>query len=308
MEMNLTKNRLLTGIVAGIIVLLLLWMIFSTSPVSVETTGVESGEMLVTVDGEGKTRLKDKVTVTAPVSGKMSRIKLREGDPISKEYVITQIDPNPPAPRPPSETENLINPYALKVYAPISGRILRILEKDERILPAGTPIIEIGNPGTAEIVVDVLSTDAAQIRSGASVLIESEASAEPVKARVRTVEPQAFTKVSALGVEEQRVNVVIDFDEPDDVERQLGDGYRVEVRIIVWSKDDVLKVPTSSLFRHEEKWAVYKVANDAASLQLVEIGRSSGLEAEVLNGLAVGDRIVVYPSDEIANGVKVVPR
>src|SRR5688572_5817103 len=246
MEMNLTKNRLLTGIVAGIIVLLLLWMIFSTSPVSVETTGVESGEMLVTVDGEGKTRLKDKVTVTAPVSGKMSRIKLREGDPISKEYVITQIDPNPPAPRPPSETENLINPYALKVYAPISGRILRILEKDERILPAGTPIIEIGNPGTAEIVVDVLSTDAAQIRSGASVLIESEASAEPVKARVRTVEPQAFTKVSALGVEEQRVNIIADFLTKD---ISFGDNFRVDVRIIVWKGENILKIPSSALFR-----------------------------------------------------------
>src|SRR5687768_4814223 len=132
METKLTKNRLLAGIGIGLFLLLSLWIIFRPASVSVETAGAERGEMLVTVDGEGKTRLKDKVTVTAPVSGKMSRIRLREGDLISKEYVITEIDPNPPTPRPPSETENLINPYALKVYAPISGRILRILEKDER--------------------------------------------------------------------------------------------------------------------------------------------------------------------------------
>jgi HlyD family secretion protein len=139
-------------------------------------------------------------------------------------------------------------------------------------------------------------------------LIEQWGGDRALRGRVRLIEPSGFTKVSALGVEEQRVNVLIDFDEPDDVAQQLGDGYRVEVRIIVWSKDDVLKVPTSSLFRHEEKWAVYKVVNDSAALQIVEIGRSSGLEAEVLNGLATGDRIVVYPSDDIANGVKVVPR
>src|SRR5688500_5363198 len=186
----------------------------------------------------------------------MSRIRLREGDLISKEYVITEIDPNPPTPRPPSETENLINPYALKVYAPISGRILRILEKDERILPAGTPIIEIGNPGTAEIVVDVLSIEAAQIRSGASVLIAGKTSAEPVKARVRTVEPQAFTKVSALGVEEQRVNVIADFLTKNTIS---GDNFRVDVRIIVWQNENILKIPSSALFRDGEKWNVFVV-------------------------------------------------
>jgi multidrug efflux pump subunit AcrA (membrane-fusion protein) len=302
MEMNLTKNRFLTGIVAGIVVLLLLWMIFSTSPVSVETAGVESGEMLVTVDGEGKTRLKDKVTVTAPVSGKMSRIKLREGDPISKEYVITQIDPNPPAPRPPSETENLINPYALKVYAPISGRVLRILQKDERILPAGTPIIEIGNSGTAEIVVDVLSTDAAQIRPGASVFIESETNAEPIKARVRTVEPQAFTKVSALGVEEQRVNIIADFLTKN---TSLGDNFRVDVRIIVWQSENVLKIPSSALFRNGEKWNVFVAEAGKAQKREVSVGHQTSSESEILEGLSEGETVVLHPPNQLTNGTSV---
>lgn len=302
MEMNLTKNRLLVGIGIGIFALLLLWTMFRPSAVSVETAVAVRGQMLVTVDGEGKTRLKDKVAVTTPVSGKMSRIKIREGELIPKDYVITEIDPNPPSPRPPSETENPLNPYALKVYAPISGRVLRILEKNERILPAGTPIIEMGNPATAEIVVDVLSTEAAAIRPGAFVLIESK-TAEPVKARVRTVEPQAFTKVSALGVEEQRVNVVADFLTKD---TNFGDNFRVDVRIIVWQSENVLKIPSSALFRGSgEKWNVFVVESGEAQKREVIVGHQTPSESEILEGLRENEIVILHPANQITEGTNV---
>jgi HlyD family secretion protein len=140
------------------------------------------------------------------------------------------------------------------------------------------------------------------------VLIDQWGGDRPLRGRVRRVEPSGFTKISALGVEEQRVNVLIDFDEPREVRERLGDGFRVEARIIIWSKDNVLKVPTSSLFRQSAQWAVYKVAGNRAQLQIVDVGQRSGLEAEVLSGVAEGDQIVVYPSDAIRPGVKLAPR
>ncbi len=302
MEMNLTKNRLLAGTGIGIFVLLLLWMMFRTAPVTVETAAALRGQMHVTVDGEGKTRLRDKVTITAPVSGKMARIKIREGDFIPKEYVITEIDPNPPAPRPPSETENQLNPYALKVYSPISGRVLRILEKDERILPAGTPLIEIGNPNTAEIVLDVLSTEAAQIHPGAFVLIDNNGSAEPVKGRVRTVEPQAFTKVSALGVEEQRVNVIAEFLTKD---VNFGDNFRVDTSIIVWQGENVLKIPSSALFRVGEKWNVFVVRSGSANTREVIPRHQTSAETEILEGLSEGETVILHPPNQLTEGTSI---
>lgn len=301
--MTWTKNRLYVGIAAAVVVLLILWLIFRPAPVAVETAEAKRGQMLVTVDGEGKTRFRDKFTVAAPVSGKMSRIKVREGDVIPKEFVITDIDPNPPTTRPPSETEDRPNPYAQKVYAPAGGRVLRVFEKSERILQAGTPLIEIGNPNTIEIVVDVLSTEAAQIRAGANVLVTNEsAAAEPLKARVRVVEPQAFTKVSALGVEEQRVNIVADFLTKD---ANLGDNYRVDVRIIVWQADDVLKIPSSALFREREKWNVFVVEGSSARRRDVKIGHQNSSESEVSEGLSAGETVILHPPNQLADGVSV---
>jgi HlyD family secretion protein len=140
------------------------------------------------------------------------------------------------------------------------------------------------------------------------VLIEEWGAGHPLRGRVRRVEPSGFTKISALGVEEQRVNVLIDFDEPREMWQQLGDGYRVDARIIVWSSDNVLKVPTSSLFREGADWAVYKVVNSKAELQIVQVGQRNALEAEVLRGLTEGEQIVVYPSDAIRPGVKLTSR
>lgn len=300
--MTFTKNRLYIGIAVSVAVLLLVWMIFRTSPVAVETAKSSRGQMLVTVDGEGKTRFRDKFTVNAPVSGKISRVRLNEGDLIPKDYVITDVDPNPPQTRPPSETENLLNPYAQKIYSPISGRVLRIFEKSERIVPAGTPLVEIGNPNTVEIVVDVLSTEAAQIRAGANVLVTNDASAEPVKARVRTVEPQAFTKISALGVEEQRVNIVADFLTKD---THFGDNFRVDVRIIVWQSENVLKIPSSALFRSGEKWNVFVVEGRKARRREVKIGHQNSSESEILEGLTENEIVILHPPNQLEDGASV---
>jgi HlyD family secretion protein len=140
------------------------------------------------------------------------------------------------------------------------------------------------------------------------VLIEQWGGDHPLTGHVRRIEPSGFTKISALGVEEQRVNTIVDFDDAPEARPAIGDGYRVEVRIIVASRENVLKVPTSSLLRHGEDWAVYVVQNGRAVRRVVQVGQRSGLEAEVTGGLTGDERIILYPSDAIAEGVKVEPR
>ncbi len=193
----------------------------------------------------------------------------------------------------------------IPLRSPVDGVVLRVVQQSETVVPTGQPLIEVGDLRNLEIVADLLSSEAVKVQAGQPVIVEQWGGDRPLKGRVRLVEPSGFTKVSALGVEEQRVNVIVDIDERP---KDLGDGYRVEIRVIVWSKDNVLKVPTSSLFRVANDWAVYKVSNETAVRQIVTIGQRSGLEAEVLDGLAEGDRIVVYPSDAIQEGVKLVPR
>jgi HlyD family secretion protein len=146
------------------------------------------------------------------------------------------------------------------------------------------------------------------VRAGQSVLIEQWGGDTPLKGRVRRVEPSGFTKISALGVEEQRVNTIVDFDDPPERRPAIGDGYRVEVRIVVSSREKVLKVPVSSLVRHGTDWALYAVENDRAVRRIVQIGDRNGLEAEITGGLSGNERIIVYPSDAITDGVKVVAR
>lgn len=197
---------------------------------------------------------------------------------------------------------------AIPLYSPVNGVVLRRLHESEAVVPIGQPLIEVGDLNDLEIVSDLLSSAAVKVQAGQPVAIEQWGGDKALRGRVRRVEPSGFTKISALGVEEQRVNVVVDFDEPRSVWQRLGDGYRVEVRIIVWSAADVLKVPTSSLFRHEAAWAVYVVENGVAVRRLVEVGQRSGLEAEVVGGLTAGERIIVYPSDAIRDGVKVAAR
>jgi HlyD family secretion protein len=190
----------------------------------------------------------------------------------------------------------------LEIYSPISGRLLRVIQESATVVSPGMPLLELGDPNQMEIEVDVLSADAATIRSGARVWLEHWGGEKPLEARVRLVEPSGFTKISALGVEEQRVNVIADFVGPTEQRAALGDAFRVEARIVVWESELVLKVPAGCLFRHGSSWAVYLVSSNVAKLRQVKIGHHNGLEAEVLDGLLEGDRIVLHPSDKLRDG------
>jgi HlyD family secretion protein len=190
----------------------------------------------------------------------------------------------------------------MELSSPVDGQVLRVLEKSERTLPAGTPVMTVGDPARFEIVADVLSTDAVKIEAGDPARLEEWGGDRPLRARVRLVEPYAFTKVSALGIEEQRVNVVMD---PVDPLGPLGDGYRVEARIVIWSADDVLKVPASALFRSGDGWAVFRVEKGRAITHEVEVGQRNALEAQIVNGLQAGEVVIRYPSNELRNGIRV---
>jgi HlyD family secretion protein len=196
----------------------------------------------------------------------------------------------------------------VNVYSPVDGRILRILSESESVVPAGAELAEIGDPGNLEIVVDLLSSDAVKVAPGQEVIIDDWGGDHPIAGVVRRIEPYGFTKVSALGIEEQRVNVIVDIRTPREQWQSLGHGYRVETRIILWQSDDVVKVPVTALFRQGESWAVFKVENGTARSQVVEAGRRNGIEAEILGGLALGDRIVLHPSGRVGDGTDVVQR
>lgn len=190
------------------------------------------------------------------------------------------------------------------VRAPVAGRVLRIFEESERIVAAGMPLVEIGDPASIEIVVDILSTDAVRVSPGARVSIEEWGGEGDLEARVHLVEPSAFTKVSALGVEEQRVNVIAHLASP---EPRLGDRYRVEARIVLWEGEDVIQVPASALFRHGTAWAVFVVDGGRARLREIEVGHLATFDAEIVRGLTVGESVILHPSDRVSDGTRVVP-
>jgi HlyD family secretion protein len=194
------------------------------------------------------------------------------------------------------------------VRAPVDGRILRVLHESAGIVAAGDPLVEIGDPENIEIIVDLLSTDAVRVKPGAAVLIEAWGGAETLPGRVRRVEPTGFTKVSALGIEEQRVNVLIDFTGDRKSWQRLGHGYRVQLRIVVWEKKKALRLPVGSLFRDGEHWAVFVAADGVAARRRVRIGQRNAVHAEVLEGVSEGDLVVRHPSDRIADDVGVVAR
>ena len=196
----------------------------------------------------------------------------------------------------------------LEVRSPIDGVVLKRHHESEAVVPAGEPLLDLGDPARLEIVSDLLSTDAVKVRPGAPVRIEHWGGEAPLLGKVRRVEPSGFMKISALGVEEQRVNVIVDFAEPLAAWKALGDGYRVELRIQVWEGADVLKLPTSSLFRQGEDWVVFAVRGGRARLSKVELGQRNGLEAQVLSGLSEGESVVVHPSDTLKDGARVGER
>lgn len=195
----------------------------------------------------------------------------------------------------------------LEVPAPVSGRVLKVLHENEGVVQAGTPLLEVGDPGALEIVVDVLTRDAVTIKAGAHAAVDRWGGGV-LDARVRLVEPSAFTRLSALGVQEQRVNVVIELVSPRDQWLQLGDGYRIEAMITVWQEDDVVQVPASAVFRREGKWTVFIVDGMVAKLTPVTIGQRNGREVQIVDGLEPGVRVILHPSDQVRHDVEVVSR
>lgn len=195
-----------------------------------------------------------------------------------------------------------------EILAPIDGNVLRVFQESATVVAAGTPLLEVGNRSDLEVVVDVLSTDAVKIRPGDEVHLEHWGGDHPLQARVRTIEPAAFTKISALGVEEQRVNVIADFAEGVPEVEKLGDGFRVEARIVVWKDDAALKIPSSALFRGDDEWFVFISEHGLARRRSVAVGHRNELETEILSGLTPGQRVILYPNDQVLDGVKLAPR
>ncbi len=196
----------------------------------------------------------------------------------------------------------------IPITAPVDGRVLQVLRESAGVVAAGAPLIEIGDPDALEVVVELLSADAVRVRPGQAVFIEDWGGPVPLAGTVQRVEPFGFEKVSSLGIEEQRVNVVIDFTgEPDDATR-LGHGYRIVARIVLDRADDAIVVPATALFRNEGVWSVFAVREGRAEITPVTVGRRSNVAAEVTDGLAEGDRIIAFPSARITEGTRVTGR
>ncbi|HEY0965845.1 MAG TPA: HlyD family efflux transporter periplasmic adaptor subunit [Opitutaceae bacterium] len=194
---------------------------------------------------------------------------------------------------------------SVNVTSPVGGRILRVMQESARNVPAGFPLLEVGDPADLEVRIEVLSRDGVGIAPGARVFLEQWGGEKPLEARVRLVEPAAFTKISALGVEEQRVYVIADFVDPFEARPTLGDGYRVEARIVQWSSENVLRVPAGALFQRDGAWQTFVVDGGRARLRTVKPGRSNGIETEIVEGLPEGTTVVVYPGDRVVDGSRV---
>jgi HlyD family secretion protein len=372
--------------------------------VPVDLAAVTRGPLSVTLDHEGRTRVRERFVVSAPVAGRVLRIELRPGDRVAaKETVIATflpavsplLDARTQAEaqsrvsaaeavlqqaraqreqarvqsdhaaqerdrarglaqfglitteaRQAAETEAsarrraldaadaavnaaahdldtsraaLIEPGAggtgetgsrptLTLRSPIDGVVLARLRESEAVVPQGEPLVEVGNTSALEVIADFLSTDAVNIQPGMPALIDQWGGTRPLSAVVRRVEPAGFVKVSALGVEEQRVWVVIDFKDAALAGQTLGDGYRIEARVVVWERPDVVQAPTSSLFRRGDGWAVYVADGGTARRRTVTVGHRTGTAAEVLSGLSAGDYVVAYPPDSIGDGTRIASR
>lgn len=199
------------------------------------------------------------------------------------------------------------NAEPLLLTSPVSGKILRVMQESARVVPAGFPLMEIGEPADLELRIEVLSRDAVAVRPGARVMLEQWGGPQPLEARVRLVEPSAFTKISALGVEEQRVFVIADFVGPVDARPTLGDSYRVEARIVIWENPNALRAPAGALFQAAGTWQVFVTEGGRARLRGVKLGRSNGVQAEIIEGVAENERVIVYPGDKVIDGTRVRP-
>lgn len=398
-NMNM-KKKLLIGLPALLLVGLVVWA-FMPSAQQVETATVRAGRFERSIDEDGKTRLRDRYVVSMPLTGRVQRLTLRQGDSVAKDAVIATVLPAAPAlldertrleqqerigaaeaalQRARSNVERagaalaqavadtrrtetlaqqgFVSPTQIEsarlnqrlrekeletargdaeaarhqlaqsritlqpvrpagaaagspwpVRSPLDARVLRVMQQSEGVIAAGTPLVELGDPTQLEVVVDVLTEDAAQIRPGAVVRLHGWGGPE-LAGVVRLVEPAAFTKVSALGVEEQRVNAVIDITSPRAQWSALGDGFRVEVGITVQTIERALLVPVSAIFPQGEGSALFVVSGGRARLQAVKLMGRNGVDAALAegSGLAAGAKVVIYPPPSLKDGVRVEPR
>lgn len=388
--MNQKSKITLTAL--SLVVIVALFFLLQPPPTLVEASVVARQPFLLTIQDQGRTRAYNPFLVAAPITGRLLRVDLDEGDKVSKNQVIARVALQPQDQRTlaveqanlvaaearlRAEQANLeeaqgtlsrarrelerrnelaknrltsveeVEDYQQTVYsaearvqslvaaveasraevdsvrsrllgsassqelgessieeilAPTDGTILRVLEENQRVVAAGTPLFEISNEDSIEVVVDMLTQGAVSVSPGDSAHITGWGGDYTINGRVRYIEPEAFTKVSALGVEEQRVNVIVDLlDAPDN----LGSEYRVEVAVVVWESDDELVIPSSALFQRNGAWNVFVVEQQEVKLQAIEIGHRNRDSAQVVSGLDVGDTVIQYPSDLIEEGIKV---
>lgn len=393
-----TKRRVVLALVA-LVLAGLVGVSLAPQPTEVDVVRARRGEIRVTVDEDGTTRVKDRYVVAAPLAGSLARIELRAGDAIREGDVIARILPSASplldartraelgarldaasagirqadaavarartaaafAQRELERTRALASQGSVPsqtleraeaeaqarreelasaefgvriarhersmaeaatgdrtpagaeeapfdVRSPIAGRVLRVLHASDGPVAPGTPLLEIADPAALEVVVDVLTSDAVRIAPGARVSIDRWGGARPLDARVRIVEPSAFTRVSALGVEEQRVNVIVDLVTPHADWRDLGDGYRVEASIVVDEARDAVLVPELATFRTGSSAAVFEARAGVAHLRRIRTGRRNGIDVEVLSGIAPGARVVLHPGEHVTDGARVSVR
>lgn len=238
-------------------------------------------------------------TKSASVKTALASIKAREFELAqAKARLVTPID---------IQSENK-ECKCLSVFSPITGKILRVLHESEGVIEPGDVLVEIGDIGDLEVVVDFLSIDAVRIKSGQDVVIEEWGGESFLRGVVKKVEPFGYTKVSSLGIEEQRVDVIIDLIDPKEQWASLGHGYQVESKVILWQDENVLKLPITSLFRENADWAVFIVKDSRALLKKVQIGKKNAFEAQVLSGLEQSEQVILHPSNQIKNGVLIEER
>lgn len=396
---HMTRARLVLILLILAIAAALVWG-FMPRPVAVELAMASRGRLTVSIEEEGKTRVRELYVIHAPMTGYLRRIELKVGDSVRRGQVLAILEPTrADALDPRTRAQALAQVRAaearlaaareearaaaveaelarqelkraealwqadflsraavdqartrmsyaeaareakeqavkvashqlesaraalahaaalhagrpvelLEVRAPVDGKVLKLIRESEGTVAVGQPLLEIGNTEALEVVVDVLSTQAVRIRPGGRVSLERWGG-PPLHGRVRVVEPTGFTKISALGVEEQRVRVIVDITSPREVWQGLGDGFRVDARFVLWEGEDVLQVPTSTLIRHETGWAVFVVEAGRARLRPVVLGERAGLAVQVLSGLKAGERVVNHPDARIREGVRVRPR
>ena len=386
-------RRLITFAVVAIVIGLAAWALWP-KPIAVETAEIGKQTVTVTVSEEGKSRIREVFTVSAPIAGQMERIDLHAGDTVSAENVVATLRPTRPAlldPRTRSVAEataaaarsavglaqaqltqalsqedfmrteltraaallrrgNTYGPAyekakldvdtaaaavesaraslamqrqewesaeaalgegkngeagcCVEIRAPVSGLVLQVLSESEQVVQPGTPIMEIGDPSGMEIVTELLSQDAVRIAPGATAKI-SGWGGEALDATVSKIDPLARTKVSALGIEEQRVEVVLELTAPQEARDGLGHGFRVNVEIEMWRGDNLLAVPIGALFRNGQDWACYVADNGVAKLRHLKLGQRNDSVAEVAEGLAAGERVILHPSDQLSDGRRI---